>query len=58
VAEFLEQVWAWILDWWWLVLLIGAALAAIIFTRPAKRPERPDDYYDPGRPRRGPPGFG
>jgi hypothetical protein len=54
VTEFLEQVWAWILDLWLLLLLI-AAVAAVVFTKPTKR--RPDDT-DPYRPGRGPPVLG
>jgi hypothetical protein len=40
------------LDYWYVVLIIGGALAAIIFTKPRKRPERPDEINDPFRPGR------
>ena len=50
--DFLQQVWAWILDYWYVVLIIGGALAAVIFTKPMKRPESPEDINDPFRPGR------
>jgi hypothetical protein len=49
MADFFESVWAWILDWYWLLLVIGA-IAAIIFTKPVKRRERPPDADPPKTP--------
>jgi len=46
VIDFFQAVWAWILDWWLLLLLIAAVLA-VGFTKPTKRHGRPFDQDPP-----------